>query len=220
MFDPVTKRAEREVRQIASSDGARAVRVPRWSPDGKRIAYIKGFDPGQNAVCVVDVASGRETVLARDATDAEAVWQQPWSADSKCIVYAGGKMAPEVGMRWLTSPETVGEADIGEESFIAVVPVDGGARRFIKSKGASLCPSWSPKEDRIAVAWPVIGSYKLSEKRYVACNTMAVWTCDTYGNNRKFLTSNAALSKKEASEYEILFTNAAQERQDDRDGDA
>jgi Tol biopolymer transport system component len=57
----------------------------QWSPDERSLAYIENSaESGFDSVCVIDVASGRRRVLARQ----EATLYEPtWSPDSRWIAY-------------------------------------------------------------------------------------------------------------------------------------
>jgi dipeptidyl-peptidase-4 len=87
-------RRDRRVRELPL--GEEAVLDPRFSPDGRRLAYVKGFD-----LHVLDLDSGRETRLTTGGTRdlsyglAEFVAQEEmdrhagywWSSDSRWIAY-------------------------------------------------------------------------------------------------------------------------------------
>jgi len=60
---------------------------PRWSPDGTKIAFWRylDYDWFYCDLCVIDVESGKETVLANDC---EAAISSPWSPDGTELVYS------------------------------------------------------------------------------------------------------------------------------------
>lgn len=209
IFDTVTKKPG-EPRLLAIAGGEfNTIKVPRWSPDGKRVAYIKSGSSGSNSVCVADIASGQETVLAKDAAMVEFVWQQPWSPDGKRLVYAGGKGEAKLRMQMGSSPKaSVSDTKDNQDGYLAVVAADGSGQKSTISKGPSLCPAWSPVGDKIAFASPASGSYKLAEKKYVTHVTMGLWTCDSSGRNRKAVTHGGSPSEKDASYFEAVFTKA------------
>ncbi|MGH7503056.1 MAG: S9 family peptidase [Longimicrobiales bacterium] len=70
-------------KQIQIPDGAR-VSNPKWSPDGKSIAYYAHFPDGTH-VFVADAASGRSRQLTRTHVLATLVTDFEWTADSRSI---------------------------------------------------------------------------------------------------------------------------------------
>ncbi|AWM42042.1 Prolyl tripeptidyl peptidase precursor [Gemmata obscuriglobus] len=91
----VYDRATRKVTELKTGAGG-AVVDPKWSPDGKKVAYVRGFD-----VYVIDLATNTETAITTGGTVqkthglAEFVAQEEmgrftgywWSPDSKYIAY-------------------------------------------------------------------------------------------------------------------------------------
>lgn len=54
----------------------RLVQRPRWSPDGKSIAFVGACEPARYGVCLLDVATGKVLTLNTDAEDYETpVWR-------------------------------------------------------------------------------------------------------------------------------------------------
>ncbi len=105
----------------------------KWSPNGKMIAIVRSQDPSR--ISVYDLATGKETELAADGLCVD--WGQPWSRDSKYLVYLR-KVKP-AGKAALFSTE------------IVIVSVDTKTKRVaFKTRSASLCVSWSPVSDTIA----------------------------------------------------------------------
>lgn len=91
----VYERATSKVTELKTGDGGVLV-DPKWSPDGKKVAYVRGFD-----VYVIDLATNAETAVTKGGTLikthglAEFVAQEEmarftgywWSPDSKHIAY-------------------------------------------------------------------------------------------------------------------------------------
>lgn len=88
---------ERKLRRLTSTDEDEE--EPAFSPDGSRIAFVRGFD-----LHVLDLATGRETALTRDGAENvflngitdwvywEEIWDRDatgfwWSPDSRRIAY-------------------------------------------------------------------------------------------------------------------------------------
>jgi len=100
--------------------------VPRWSPDGKQLA----FERGGRALYVLDVAAGTERKLATawlsipPFVDAREV---AWSPDGKWLAYVTG-------------------AGVKQFANVFVVPVGGGEPRQVSwlSNGSGGGLSWSP----------------------------------------------------------------------------
>ena len=124
----------------ALTSGDQSSESPRWSPDGKRLAYIS-----DSQVWTIDVASGEKKKVTNVATGADA---PVWSPDGKWIAFTSdvypectnddcnrkraqaadeskvkAKMADRLLFRhWKTWKE-------GKRSHIFVVSIDGGAAR-------------------------------------------------------------------------------------------
>ncbi len=91
----VFERANENVTELKTGDGG-SILDPKWSPDGKKVSYVRGFD-----VYVIDVATNTESAVTKGGTAlkphgiAEFVAQEEmarftgywWSPDSKFIAY-------------------------------------------------------------------------------------------------------------------------------------
>ncbi len=60
---------------------------PRWSPDGKRLAFVSDRNGWRN-IGVIDVASGETTMLTDDPWDS---WNPKWSPDGRWIAYVSSR---------------------------------------------------------------------------------------------------------------------------------
>ncbi|MEO8029071.1 MAG: S9 family peptidase [Bryobacteraceae bacterium] len=118
-------------------DGASSL---RWSPDGKKLAYI-ARDGGGQAIFVTDAASGKQTkVCAYDHSNsflAHSGNSLTWSPDSKQIAFAGTmepKPAPPDPMvvtRILYKTRT--SYSDNRRTHIYVVPASGGTPKAVTS---------------------------------------------------------------------------------------
>lgn len=69
--------------RLTNSDGMDA--RPRWSPDGKRLAFVRDFSD-DTAVIIKDIASGTETQINTDAIELDP----EFSADGTILYYSSG----------------------------------------------------------------------------------------------------------------------------------
>ena len=121
--------AQRETRLTRGEGDAVA---PRWSPDGRRLAYVRGG----RELRVLDPATGGERVIARAGFDRPPFLSErpfAWSPDGRWIAYAAG-----VGSR--------------QFSNLHVVSAEGGESRQA---------SWLPNVFDGAVSWSPDGTFLL-----------------------------------------------------------
>ncbi len=112
--------------------------LPRWSPDGRQVAYIQmpdtpiPFPPGE--LWLLDISSGERRFLS--AADAGRGYAPAWSPDGKWIAFVGREeAAPSAG-------ETAGNP----EGRIYVLETETGARSAVsRPQDARVgAPVWSP----------------------------------------------------------------------------
>ena len=110
--------------RLALSSGGWWDHSPAWSPDGNRIAYIRG-----NAVWLMSPDGSNNSLAV-----AGAFWDGglSWSPDGTRVAFARGDRS---------------------ESVIVIADVDGNSERLIAgSQGSDANPRWSPDGQRIAFA--------------------------------------------------------------------
>ncbi len=144
---------------------------PRWSPDGSKIAYIRDRVREQSAsLCVLDIQSGKETVLAEDAVLGPGVYSQPWSPDGELLVYARkSSVMPYRG------------------NGVSVVSVDGKEHREVVPQSKyglgndAASPSWSPTSDSIAFCMHVLLERSSDEEAMTVANLSWPYLTDSHG---------------------------------------
>ena len=144
----VYERATGKVTQLKTGEGGSVV-DPKWSPDGKKVAYVRGFD-----VFVCDLATNTETAVTKGGTGikthglAEFVAQEEmgrftgywWAPDGKHIAY---EEADHTGVEtWFVADPFKPDAKPAEQFYprpgkknvgvrLGVVPVGGGKTEWV-----------------------------------------------------------------------------------------
>jgi tricorn protease len=125
MYD-FTTRSETQLTRTGANDIA-----PRWSPDGRRIAFLRGGA----SLNVVDVATGAERQLVARASTSRPPFVDDraiaWSPDGSMLAYVSGD---------------------GQKQFnnVFIVPVDGGAPRQV---------SWLSNSNGGGLSWSADGTF-------------------------------------------------------------
>jgi TolB protein len=152
--------------------------APRWSPDGKHIAFVSGRGGVRN-VYLMDADGGNIELLTDDPPGAEA---PAWSPDGQQIAFfaqyqkygvhimerdgsnvrfvtdtpdvpgnPGNHFQPHHGIDWAPDGETLlfNAHTNNDEANIWAVDVDGGNVRNLTGGGADYCQTWSPDGELI-----------------------------------------------------------------------
>lgn len=94
----------------------RGISSPRWSPDGKRLAFLAQIDGKSQVLALPMDMGGGEAVQLTDA--AKTVQQFAWSPDGSRIAYVTEDEAPKV-----TGPERHNKSfEIGNNDFLVTTP--------------------------------------------------------------------------------------------------
>ena len=159
---------------------------PKWSPDGRYIAFVRGsVDPNKNGIYLIPALGGPERHL-------HTTWSSgvDWSPDGKHLVFSGRPSAEgsthlgvlnidSLEVRQLTTPPAGMYGDVGcsfspdgqEVAFIRhadntaelfVVPASGGEpRQLTFDNRRTDTPAWTPDGREIVFASNRGGSYSL-----------------------------------------------------------
>ena len=142
---------------------------PKWSPDGKQIAFVSNRDGGKETAIYVMDTSGNN--LRRLTNDAELIWitSPNWSPDGKQIVFVS----------WF-----IGKGAKGKGSGIFIINRDGKNIREV-TKDSKLTsaesPSWSADGRQIVFA----------ASAAVGKNGNEIYVIDINGKNLRQLTKDA-----------------------------
>lgn len=150
--------------------------APKWSPDGKRLAFSRGLElpqppgvftdcgpPTQSDIFVAGARGGAEINLTATPT---SEWEPSWSPDGRAILFVS------------VSPTY--------ESDLHVVSADGSSRLQLTSgPGRDLNPSWSPDGRQIVFSRGEAGASQIlvvsrdgSELRRIGDGAAPAWSPD------------------------------------------
>jgi dipeptidyl aminopeptidase/acylaminoacyl peptidase len=143
------------------TSGEHRDKSPRWSPDGKRIAFVSAR-AGTSQLFVIDMSGGE----ARQVTSREhGAMKAEWSPDGRDLLFLGRVPAEQRPQdvpadRWQRRPRVVTEASyksdgvgytLDDHIHVFCVPVDGGESRQLTCGSVNhSSPVWSPDGRAIA----------------------------------------------------------------------
>jgi dipeptidyl aminopeptidase/acylaminoacyl peptidase len=173
--------------------GPRRDSAPRWSPDGRFLAFLSDREGDRTQLYVMAADGGeprRLTSLDRGAGPAV------WSPDGSRIAFSAyGPVEPPPAdqaarKRWEQRPRPITRAHYKDDGFgytfdtrqhLFVVPLDGGEARQITDGDANdRGPAWSPDGRRIA--------FSRSRSGVADFNLTDLWVVDADGGNPRRLT--------------------------------
>jgi dipeptidyl aminopeptidase/acylaminoacyl peptidase len=146
------------------TSGRHGVSSPRYSPDGKRVAFLASDGPGKDAHIQIFAMAPDESDAKQITTAPMGVQQFAWSPDSESLAYA---TADEPEKK--TGPERFNDSfEIQNDAFtvtvaptsthIWILPASGGAARRLTSGSWSLPTSHPPGPPAAPIAWSPDGS--------------------------------------------------------------
>jgi dipeptidyl aminopeptidase/acylaminoacyl peptidase len=192
-------------RQITSGPGAK--HAPRWSPDGRRLAYAADLEGDEcYDLWACDPSSDAHLNLTPESPDA-ILPNYCWSPDGQWIAFisdrssrfdtyvmpsTGGRVRnvlslpfPDWEVHW--SPDgrwlAVVAETTGQDYGTFIVPIGGGEPRRITLEGEAICAkdaSWSPDAQSIAFASDLNGRFDIGV--YDLADEQITWVTEGEGD--------------------------------------
>ena len=146
------------VTQLAGSDST----MPTWSPNGTRIAFIRGTPDGHSQMWTMAPTGGNQTLIHDDTAP---LWSPDWAPDGSTIIFWRGNGVTVANQIWSMQPDgsdlkqltTVGENIYGAWSpdgtkitfgssrgGVWLMNPDGSGQVRIKGKIDFSEPAWQP----------------------------------------------------------------------------
>jgi len=190
--------------KITQGDGAKF--APRWSPCGRRLAYVLDIDGGENYdLYVYHVETGEHQNLTPGTPEALSPFFD-WSPDGRQIAFcsdAAGRFDayvmpseggvarkvldapnPDSGVCWSPDGRTLAVTSQGaaQDTWTTIVPLDGGEPHPIALGGDPISakdPCWSPDGRRLAFSSDLHGQFEIGV--YDLAGRTITWLTDGDG---------------------------------------
>ncbi len=163
-------------RKQLTNDGNGNV-APKWSPDGKKIAYMTQSEAQNGIVFHVMNADGSDNKAITEKRSGSMSLLPDWSPDGEHIAYTAGLITPDMEQELASGKKD--PMDIMNVK-IFVIDADGSNKKQLTfGNDSDAVPSWSPDGKRIAFA---------SDRDW---DKFRIWVMDSDGKNPVALTESS-----------------------------
>ena len=196
--------------QVQLTFGERGESSPRWSPDGKSIAFTTRRDAdANNQIYLLSVEGGEARRLTTHPT---APGSLTWAPDGKSIYFvaADAKSADERERDRLFDDVYAFEENNFKQRHIWTTDLEGKTKRVTEG-------DWNVNGYELSADGKRIAMQRSTSPLLEFCDRTEVWVMDANGSNAKQLTNNkvpegnASLSPDGST---VLFTSGATEQGD------
>lgn len=196
--------------QVQLTFGERGENSPRWSPDGRRIAFLaRRGDDANTQIYVLDADGGEARRITGHPT---APGDIAWSPDSRLIFFTAANAASAAAKekKRLQDDVFAFEETNFEQEHLWVTDLDGKTTQV--TFGNYSVTGYTLSNDGSTIAYTRAPSPLLEHMRF-----SEVWTMDSNGGNARRLTTNEVNESEprvSPDGREVLFTSDANERFD------
>jgi dipeptidyl aminopeptidase/acylaminoacyl peptidase len=196
--------------QVQLTFGDRGESSPRWSPDGKLIAFATRRDPDTaNQIYLLNVEGGEARRLTNHAT---APGSLTWAPDGRSIYFlaADDKTAEEKEKDRVRDDVYAFEENNFKQRHLWTTDLDGKTKRITEG-------NWNVSGYELSADGTRIAMQRMPSPLLEFSDRTEVWVMDANGSNPRQLTTNkvpeggAALSPDGST---VLFTSGATEQGD------